>query len=179
MAKRLTRGKRLLRRVPLMIWLTLVWVLLWGTFDLGTLLFGLVVAALVSLLFPQPPIRTGMVIRPLPLLRLIGYLGWDLLVSTMRVTWQALRFGPNATAGIVGARLRIDSDHLTALVASAISLAPGQFVLQIDRANRICYVYALCLDGEESVRREVARLEHFVVSAVGSAAERELVQEAG
>lgn len=179
MGRRPTRAKRLLRRLPLVFWLTVVWVLLWGTFDLGTLLFGLIVAVLVSVLFPLPRIRTGMVVRPMPLLRLVGYLGWDLIVSTMRVTWQALRFGPNATAGIVAARLRIDSDHLTALVASAISLAPGQFVLQIDRANRLCYVYALCFDSEESVRNQVARLERFVVSAVGSAAEREHLQETG
>jgi multicomponent Na+:H+ antiporter subunit E len=179
MGKRLTRRQRLLRRLPLVVWLTLVWVLLWGTFDLGTLVFGLIVAVLVSVLFPAPPIRTGMVLRPVPLLRLIGYLAWDLLVSTLRVTWQALRFGPNANAGIVAARLRIDSDHLTALIASAISLAPGQFVLQIDRVDRICYVYALCIDDEESVRREVARLERFVVAAVGSAAQRELLREAG
>ncbi|MFC7341418.1 Na+/H+ antiporter subunit E [Saccharopolyspora griseoalba] len=179
MAKRLTRKQRLLRRGPLVIWLTLVWVLLWGTLDLGTLVFGLSVALLVSVLFPAPPIRTGMVLRPFQLLRLIGYLAWDLVISTMRVTWQALRFGPNATAGIVAARLHVDSDHLTALIASAISLAPGQFVLQIDRVDRICYVYALCIDDEESVRREVARLERFVVAAVGSAEQREMLQEAG
>lgn len=178
MGKRLTRKQRLLRRLPLVLWLTLVWVLLWGTLDVGTLVFGLLVALLVSVLFPAPVIRTGMVLRPLPLLWLVGYLAWDLVISTLRVTWQALRLGPNATAGIVEVRLRVDSDHLTALIASAISLAPGQFVLQIDRVDRICYVYTLCNDDVESVRRDVGRLERYVVSAVGSAAQLELLREA-
>ena len=42
-----TRRRRLLARLPMVAWLTLVWVLLWGTFDIGTFFFGLVVAVLV------------------------------------------------------------------------------------------------------------------------------------
>lgn len=178
MAKRLTRPQRLARRLPLICWLTVVWVLLWGTFDAGTVFFGVLVAVLVTVLFPLPVIRTGMVVRPLPLLRLIGYLASDLVSSTIRVAWQALRFGPNATASIVAAHLRTDSDYLTAMIASAISLSPGQSVLQIDRVNRICYVYVLCADDDAAVRRDVSRLERFVVRALGSAHQRELVAEA-
>ncbi len=145
--------------------------MLWGTFDLGTLFFGLVVALLVSTVFPLPAIQTCIVVRPLRLLQLVAYLAWDLVSSTLRVSWQAVRYGPNAKSGIVAVTLRTDSDHLTAMVANAVSLAPGKFVLQIDRANRICYVYALGMrpDDVESVRRDVLALERRVVQAVGSA----------
>ncbi|MGP4015567.1 Na+/H+ antiporter subunit E [Saccharopolyspora sp. 5N708] len=171
------RRRRLLRRLPLVAWLTLVWVMLWGRFDLGTLLFGLLVALLVTTLFPLPTINTGIVVRPLRFALLIGYLAWDLVISTLRVSWQAVRHGPNAKSGIVAVTLRTDSDHLTAMVANAVSLAPGKFVLQIDRANRICYVYALGMrpDDAESVRRDVLALEKRVVRAVGSTAEVALV----
>ena len=161
---------RFARRLPLVAWLTVVWLLLWGTFDLGTLLFGVLVAVLVATLFPMPPIRTGMRLRPLRLLELIGYLAWDLVVSTLRVSWQALRHGPGTPAGIVAVTLLTDSDHLTAMVANGVSLAPGKFVMQIDRVNRICYVYALGMreSDAESVRRDVLALEKRVVRAVGS-----------
>ncbi|PKW12648.1 Na+/H+ antiporter subunit E [Saccharopolyspora spinosa] len=171
------RRRRLVQRLPLVAWLTLVWVMLWGTFDLGTLFFGLVVALLVSTVFPLPTINTNIKVRLLRLVQLVGYLAWDLVSSTARVAWQALRHGPNAKSGIVAVTLRTDSDHITAMVANAVSLAPGKFVLQIDRVNRICYVYALGMRVEdvESVRRDVLALERRVVQAVGSANEVALV----
>lgn len=170
-------ARRTLRRLPLVLWLTAVWILLWGTLDLGTLVFGLLVALLVTTMFPLPSVTTHMVARPLPLLWLIAYLASDLVISTIRVSWQAIRYGPRTTAGIVQVTLLTDSDHLTAMVANAVSLAPGKFVMQIDRAHRICYVYALGMraGGEETVRRDVLALERRIVRAVGSARELEIV----
>lgn len=165
--------RRVLRRLPLLIWLTLAWVMLWGTFDVGTLFFGFVVALGVSTFFPVPSINTEIVVHPLWLLVLAAYLAWDLTVSTLRVSWQAVRYGRNVKASIVAVTMATDSDHLIAMVANAISLAPGKFVLQIDRVNKICYVYVLGLDSGdvESVRREVLALERRIVRAAGSAAD--------
>jgi multicomponent Na+:H+ antiporter subunit E len=150
-----TRRRRLLARLPMVAWLTLVWVLLWGTFDIGTFFFGLVVAVLVVVAFPTPVIRTNVVLRPVRVVQLALYVAWDLVVSTLRVAWQAVRYGPNAEASIL---------------ANAISLAPGQFVMHLDRPNRLFYVYALGTteSGVEQVRQDVLKLEKKVVRAVGS-----------
>lgn len=165
---------RILRRLPLLAWLTVVWVMLWGTFDAGTFFFGLVVALFVTTLFPTPPVITYIVVRPVRLLQLLAYLAWDLVASTLRVSWQALRYRQHTKAAIIAVTMTNDSDHLIAMVANAVSLAPGKFVLQIDRVNRICYVYALGVvnaDDASAVREEVLSLEDRVVRAVGSAAE--------
>lgn len=171
---------RVVRRLPLVAWLVLVWVLLWGTYDVGTVFFGFVVAVLVVVVFPAPPIATNIVLRPLRIVQLLFFLTVDLVFSTARVAWQALRQGPRARAGIVEVTLVTDSDHLTAMVANAVSLAPGTFVLQIDRANRICYVYQLGMRASEadSVRRSVLKWERRVVRAVGSAEEVAMVGRA-
>ncbi len=168
---------RALHRLPLLAWLVLVWILLWGTYDAGTVLFGVVVAVLVMTVFPSPPIATNMVVRPGRVVQLVLHLVWDLVISTARVAWQAVRQGPRTTAGIVAVTLVTDSDHLTAMVANAVSLAPGTFVLQIDRAHRICYVYQLGMrEGDaEAVRRAVLTWERRVVRALGSADEVALV----
>lgn len=168
---------RLVRRLPLLIWLTVVWVMLWGTLDLGTVFFGVLAGVVVIAVFPVAPISTNIVVRPVRLASLATYLFWDLLISTVRVAWQALRYRGEAKAGIVEVRLRTDSDHLTAMVANAVSLAPGKFVMQIDRAHRLCYVYVLGMSDEdaESVRREVLELEARVVHAVGSREELALI----
>ncbi|MDR7301354.1 Na+/H+ antiporter subunit E [Haloactinomyces albus] len=168
---------RAVRRLPLLVWLVLVWVMLWGTFDVGTVFFGVLVALLVTAVFPAPPIATNIVVRPWRFLQLVGFLAWDMVISTVRVSWQALRHGPGARAGIVAVTLVTNSDHLTAMVANAISLAPGTFVLQVDRVNRICYVYTLGMRQEDapSVRRGVLAWERRVVHAVGSRAEVTMV----
>ncbi|GAA4861731.1 Na+/H+ antiporter subunit E [Saccharopolyspora cebuensis] len=176
------RGKRLVQRFPLVVWLALVWVMLWGTYDLGTLFFGIVVAVFVSGLFPVPPITTNIAPRPVRLLSVVLYLAWDLVISTVRVAWQAIRYGRRATAGIVAVRLVTDSDHIIAMVAQAVSLAPGNAVVQIDRANRVFFVYSLGLRSEEeaeSVRREVRYLEEKIVRAVGSDADVAGIDAAG
>lgn len=166
---------RLLRRLPLVVGLSLVWLLLWGTFNLKTLFFGIVVAVVISVLFPVPTISTDLVVRPLRTLQLFGFIISDLLKSTASVSWQTFRHGPRAVAGIVEVPMRVDSDHLFAMVANAISLAPGNFVMQIDRANRLLYVYALGMTDQEAVREYVLTVERLVVRAVGSPRQVELI----
>ncbi|MBA8826868.1 multicomponent Na+:H+ antiporter subunit E [Saccharopolyspora lacisalsi] len=169
---------RVARKLPLLLWLTLVWGLLWGTYDAGTVFFGVLVSVLVMSVFPVPSISTDLALRPLRVVELVAYLAWDMASSTLRVSWQALRHGPRIRAGIVEVTLRIDSDHLIALLANGLSLAPGKFVLQIDRPNRICYVYTLgMITDPATIRSEVLALERRVVRAFGSAGERERMTE--
>lgn len=177
-------SRRLRRRVPLVVWLVAVWCLLWGQLTPKVVLSGVLVALVVTVVFPMPPASATLALRPLRFSRLAGYLVWDLVISTLRVSWHAVRYGRSTRAGIVAVRTRTDSDYLTAVLANALSLAPGKFALQIDRANRLCYVYALGLSGEhvaadaERVRSDVTRLEQHVVRAIGSDREIELVERA-
>lgn len=165
--------RRVLRpaRISQLVWLTAVWVLLWGTVNARTVLGGVLVAVLVTAAFPLPPVRGHLSVRPLRLVRLAGYLLVELVVSGAEVSWETLRYGPRATAGIVEVPLRTGSDVVVGAVANAVSLAPGQFVLQIDRHRRVCYVYGLGIRGPEDVervRRQVLSLQRRVVAALGS-----------
>ena len=172
-----------MRRVPLVVWLVVVWVLLWGAVSAKIVLSGVLVAVVVTLVFPMPPASSTLALRPLRFSRLVAFLVWDLVISTLRVSWQAVRYGRSTRAGIVAVRTMTDSDYLTAVLANAVSLAPGKFVLQIDRANRLCYVYALGFGDEdvhadvEKVRRDVGRLEEHVVRAIGSDREISAVEQ--
>lgn len=170
--------ERVVRRLPLFGWLVAVWLLLWGTYDVGTVVFGVLVALLVMWIFPAPPIATDIRLRPLGAGYLVLLLAWDLVASTARVAWQAVRHRGRARAAIVAVPLVTDSDHLMAMVANAVSLAPGKFVMQIDRVNRVCYVYELgvAAAGVDAVRRDVLGWERRVVRAVGTAAQVESVE---
>lgn len=170
-------GSGIIRRVPLLCWLTFVWVLLWGKLDAGTVFFGVLVAALVMVMFPHPRITTNIVVRPLRIVQFALYIASDLVVSTARVAWLSVSSGQRARAGIVAVQMMTDSDHIIAIVANAVSLSPGTFVMQIDRPNRICYVYHLGMNSHtaDSVRHDLLKLETRVVHAVGSSSEIEIV----
>jgi multicomponent Na+:H+ antiporter subunit E len=173
---------RIRARLPQLIWLTVVWVLLWGTFSVKSVVGGVLVAVLVIVVFPLPLVEERVRVRPVRLLWLIGYLTYDLVVSSAKVSWETLRYGPRTTAGIVAVPLQTRSALVAAAVADAVSLAPGTFVLQIERRRGICYVYALGIrspDDAERVRQEVLALQRRVINALGSRAEIAAMTEGG
>jgi multicomponent Na+:H+ antiporter subunit E len=164
------RRERLLR----VVWLAVVWVLLWGTFSPWTLVGGVVVAVAVTALFPMPPAPGRMPVRPLRVLGLVGYLVYDLVVSTVEVSWQILRHGPGARGAIVEVPFFSSSDEVVTVMASALSLSPGTAVLQIDPDRGVWYVYVLGprdLAGVQRARGQVLDMQRRVLAAFGSANE--------
>lgn len=158
-------------RWPHVVWLTLVWVMLWGSAAPATVLGGVLVAVLVTAAFPLPVMPEQLPVRPRQLLYLVAYLAYDLVVSGVAVSWETVRHGPRATAGIVAVPLLTGSGRVAAVVANAVSLAPGTFVLQIDHRHEVCYVYTLGMRGPADaprIRREVLGLQRRVIRALGT-----------
>lgn len=50
--------------LPLIAWLTVIWVLLWSTLTWANLITGVVVAVFVSLAFPLPRVDLGLRLHP-------------------------------------------------------------------------------------------------------------------
>jgi multicomponent Na+:H+ antiporter subunit E len=63
--------RRIVLRVAVICWLTLVWVLLWGTFSAANILSGLAIALLITWLLPLPAVPVEGRVHPLSLLRLL------------------------------------------------------------------------------------------------------------
>jgi multicomponent Na+:H+ antiporter subunit E len=142
-------------------WLTLVWVLLWGTFSWANLLGGIVVALAVLLLFPLPAVSSGGGLRPLGLLRVVLDVARDLAVSSLQVAWQSVRPGPPPRSSIVAVDVRNDSEMLMALLVECLSLVPGSVVVEASAPERTVWAHVLGADDEAAVarfRRQAARL---------------------
>jgi multicomponent Na+:H+ antiporter subunit E len=158
-------------RLPSVLWLTLVWVLLWGTFTPASIVGGVLVAALVNVLFRLPPATDRLPVRPLRLLALLLFLLWDLVVSGAEVSWQVLRHGPRARGAIMAVPLISSSDRVVTVMANALSLSPGTMALQIDHDHDVWYVYALGprdRAGVERARRRVLDMQRLVLAALGT-----------
>ncbi|PRY48222.1 multisubunit sodium/proton antiporter MrpE subunit [Geodermatophilus tzadiensis] len=165
---------RLRHQVPLVVWLVLVWMLLWGTWSWANLLSGLLVALTVLILLPLPHVIDGTRVRPVPLLVFLGHFVVDLFTSGAEVAWQALRPGGVHRTAIVQVQLRADSDLLLTLVAEATSLVPGSLVLDLDREHRVITLHLLPVRDLADVERKKAHVlvvERRLVRAFGSAAD--------
>jgi multicomponent Na+:H+ antiporter subunit E len=168
------RARGLWARLPRVAWLTLVWVLLWGTFTPQSLLGGVVVAVIVMALFPMPRLSDRLSVRPLRLLGLAAFLLYDLAASSVEVAWQILRHGPDARGAIVSVPLLTASDRVITIMANALSLSPGAMALQIDQAHQVWYVYALGprdRAGAERARIRTMDMQRRVLAAFGTAEE--------
>ena len=165
---------RLRHQVPLVAWLVLVWMLLWGTWSWANLLSGLLVALTILTLLPLPHVVGGTRVRPVPLLVFLGHFVADLCTSGAEVAWQAVRPGGVHRTAIVQVQLRADSDLLLTMVAEATSLVPGSLVLDLDREQRVMTLHLLPVRDREDVERKKAHVlvvERRLVRAFGSAAD--------
>jgi multicomponent Na+:H+ antiporter subunit E len=164
-------GRATSTRLPSVLWLTCVWVLLWGTFTPASIVGGVLVAALVTALFRLPAATDRLPVRPLRLLWLLLFLLWDLVVSGAEVSWQVLRHGPRARGAIMAVPLISSSDRVVTVMANALSLSPGTMALQIDHDHDVWYVYALGPRdgaGVERARRRVLDMQRRVLAALGT-----------
>jgi multicomponent Na+:H+ antiporter subunit E len=158
-------------RLPSVAWLTLVWVLLWGTFSPASIVGGVLVAVLVTALFRLPPSNDRLPFRPVRLAGLVLYLIWDLVASGVEVSWQVLRHGPRARGAIMAIPLISSSDLVVTVMATALTLSPGSMALQIDHDHDVWYVYSLGprnAAGVERARRRALDMQRRVLAALGT-----------
>lgn len=162
---------------PLVGWLVVVWVLLWGNVTAANVITGAVVAVVLCLAFPLPPLSLGLRIHPVGLARFTVLFLLDLTVSGLRTAWQSLSPGPLACA-VLAVRLRSPGDLMLTATAIAVSAVPGSAVLEVQRSTATLFVHVMGVDSERA-RDGVRRLEALVVRAFGTRAEIAALDEGG
>ncbi|MFF1499591.1 Na+/H+ antiporter subunit E [Streptomyces sp. NPDC058316] len=164
-------GRR--RRVldlPLIAWLTFIWVLLWSGLHWANVLTGAVVAVAVCLAFPLPRVDLGLRLHPWGILLLAGYLLYDMYTSGVRVTRQIFVDHPHRAA-VIAVPLRCRSDLMLAATAVAVSNVPGGSIVEVRRYTATLFLHVLDADRPaalDAARRPVWRLERLIVRAFGT-----------
>ncbi|GAA2210948.1 Na+/H+ antiporter subunit E [Nonomuraea monospora] len=172
---RYVMAPRLLGRrvpLPLVAWLALVWVTLWGDLSVGNVLGGLLTGLVVTWLLPLPILDPGIRVHPGPLVRFLLWFAWDMVTSTVRVVFWVAHPGPPPTR-IVRVPLRTSSESMTVLLMIALSTVPGTLIVEAYRKELVVHVLGLTGDVAGAVRADVAGLESRIVRAFGTAADRE------
>lgn len=156
-------------QLPLLLWLVAVWMLLWGTFTLANAVNGLLLAILVTRLFPLPHVPHVGRLHPWGAIVLLSRFVYDLIPATIEVAVYALRPGPPVRSAVIAVQMRSPDDLPLTLTAEMVSLTPGSSIIELDREARVLYVHVLGLEdpaGAEAVRADIRALEARVLRAV-------------
>lgn len=176
-------------RALVVLWLTLVWVLLWGEPSVGNIVAGVVLGVLVVAVFPPADDR-GAGLHPVAVLSFGWWFAKALVVANLSVAKEVLRPRLALSEGIVAVPLRASSPIVATFVANAITLTPGTMTVDIRPAefgvdehgagaapvgSPVLFVHCLVTGDPEDVRAEGLDLEERVVRAFGTAADRAAV----
>ena len=141
-----------------LVWLTVLWVALWGEVSPGTIVAGLALALVLELAFPTgAQIRNR--VRIVAGLRFGLLMLWSIVVSSLRVMVAVLRPTPERVAvNMVDIRLASTSPSVLSVTINTISLTPGTLTVDHDRDTNVITVHVLGEVDEAEFRAQM--LDH-------------------
>lgn len=161
----------MITKIVAVLWLALVWVVLFESYDAAAVLGGLVVGAVLVVGFPAERVRGLDAFRPLQAVRFLGYFVGQVVKANAIVAWEVITPGERVVEGIVEVPVTGASDAVVATLANVISLTPGTLIVEVTREPQpVLYVHVLHLRDIDAVRLDIFRLERYLVRAIGSEA---------
>lgn len=162
-----------LTHVLTIVALVAVWLALWGEVTAGLVAGGILLAVLVLVLFPLPPLDLRLAFHPWSMVVLTARFAFDVVAASIQVSYLALR--PTApSTDVVTVQLASDSDLIQHLTALAVSLIPGSLIIDADPDRRTLTVHVLYTSprSPDAFAAEVQAQEQRFLAALSSGAAR-------
>ncbi|WP_051139588.1 Na+/H+ antiporter subunit E [Aestuariimicrobium kwangyangense] len=160
--------------------LTVIWVMLWGSLSLGTVVFGLLTAVVIQVTFPLPDVDELEHFRPLAFLALAAHTASGLVTSSISVAAKVLAFRTPTRNAMIRVPLRTTSQFVSSITAELTTLVPGSIVIDVDDGDLVVHVFdASTPEAIDRARLSVRRTEARVIRAFGSNQERAELREEG
>lgn len=140
--------------------LTLLYMAITSNFELSNWVLGIILATAITFIL-RPAAPKPIVWRNFPLaffggIQFVLYLIWELLMSSIQVARIVLRRDIELKQGIFALPSGSRSETVTVLTAKAITVTPGELVVEIDK-NGVMYTHSL--DVEQSEKTAVSNQE--------------------
>lgn len=166
--------------LPLLAWLVIVWGALWQDFSPGNLVFGLILALVVTRFLYLPPVELSGRFNVLHAVRYAFVFVGQLVAASWHVLRLSVTAGPAATSAVVAVPLRSHSDVLVTATGHVVSLIPGSLIVDVDRANATLYVHGIDVPDQaaaDRLRRSVLAAEAELIRIMGTQEELRLLRE--
>ncbi|AWB87101.1 Na+/H+ antiporter subunit E [Mycetocola zhujimingii] len=151
--------------------LVVLWCLMWGQVTVLTVVTGVILAVVISLMFYLPAIDLSGRVNVWYLLVFFVRLIIDIARASIDVAWLVINPRYKPSSAVIAIPLDTRSDLIMTFTAEAISLVPGSIVVDVDRQESVLYVHVINVRTEEDLeefRNEVFATEKRLVMAIGS-----------
>ena len=166
-----TKGRRIVQQLVLVFFLVLLWVMLWDSLTVLSVVTGIILAFLLTRVFYLPPVVLSGRFTVLHALVFAVWFAYSLVLASVEVAWYAFRPKAVGAGSVIACDLRTRSDLMMTLVADTASLIPGSIIVDSDRAGGRLYLHVLDCDTEEKIlaaKRQVYHIEELLIRALGS-----------
>jgi multicomponent Na+:H+ antiporter subunit E len=153
------------------IWLTVVWIMLWGNISFANVIGGLVVALLVLAIFPLPRLIVGVKVRPIAFVTLLVRFLFDVVKASVHIAWVAVRPRAVPQSSVMVVQLVGREELFQTIVGLMVSLVPGSLVVDLDSRRRLLALHYFGVSDErklEAARADVLALEQRVLKALAA-----------
>lgn len=167
----MSRGRGIIQQLVLLVSLVLLWLMLWDSVTVFSVLSGIVLAFLVTRIFYLPPVVLSGRFNVWHALVFALWFVYSVLYASVEVAWYAFRRRAVGAGSVVACDLRTSSDLVLTLIADTASLIPGSIIIDSDRSMGILYLHFLDCDSEEKVRKakaQVYHIEELLIRTLGS-----------
>jgi multicomponent K+:H+ antiporter subunit E len=147
--------KRLFPHPLLMLLLTLLWLLLVNTFNLGQLLLGLFLGWAIVLLTQHFLIKVPRVRKPLLLCLFMTRVFYDIILANLHVAKLVLGPRKGLNPAFVEVPMAIENDFVLAVLASLISLTPGTVSAGLSHDHKTLLLHGLDVKDDQALIDEV------------------------
>jgi multicomponent Na+:H+ antiporter subunit E len=154
----------MIRQAGFVAFLLGIWLLLWGEVSVANVVSGLLVAALLLVVFPRTASTTRFVVRPVPTLRFLVFFVGEMIQSVVLLSREVLSRHSRFHTGVIAVPVH-GPPALLAAVANLIALTPGTMTVRIDEDTPILYVHVLIFRDSETMRAKIEELNRHVVLA--------------
>ena len=155
----------------LLLGLVALWCLVWGQITFLSVLTGVVLAVVISLLFYLPAIDLSGRVNVWYVVVFFVRLIVDIARASIDVAWLVIDPKYKPSSAVLAIPLDTRSDLIMTFTAEAISLVPGSIVVDVDRRESVLYVHVINVRTDkdlEDFRDEVFATEKRLVMAIGS-----------
>jgi multicomponent Na+:H+ antiporter subunit E len=176
------RAIPLSKEIPLLLWLVAAWLAMTRQVDLMNILFGILIAWVVTHVFRLPPVELSGRFNLGKALVMIGRLVGQAFVASFRIFKLALLRGPKTQSSILRIPLVTHDDLILTAVSHCLAIVPGSIVCEVDRDRSILYLHVLGTCTEESasdIIRRAQLTELQVLEIMGTRTELELARSCG
>lgn len=165
MKRTAVKGRRI--SFAMTLWLLIVWVAVFASISWLTVLSGLLVAALIQVIFPLPTQKNLWHFRPRFVAILLARFIWDLIKAGVQVSAVVIT-GKNHDDAILKCDMRSNNQVYMTIVAAMTSMIPGTIVLEANRSKGFLYLHCLDIEnqgGVDGIRKATRDQEKRVLLA--------------